>query len=141
MPKSGPIIIVEDDRDDQELMKEIFGELKVPNVIKFFNSCIKVLEYLRTTLERPFLIISDINVPVMTGIQMREEINAQECGYLKRIPFVFLTTTAEQSSVMAAFDRCAQGYFVKPTSIQELKDMLRLIIDYWSVSRHPNLEI
>ena len=141
MPKSGPIIIVEDDRDDQELMKEILQELKIPNVIKFFNSCVKVIEYLRTTLERPFLIISDINVPMMTGMQLRQEINLQDCSNIKRIPFVFLTTNADQAAVTAAFDMFAHGYFVKPTSIQELKEMLQLIIGYWKVCRHPNTEI
>ena len=66
MPKTGPIIIVEDDYDDQELLKEVFTELKVPNILRFFSSCIEAFNYLLTTIERPFLIISDINVPPMT---------------------------------------------------------------------------
>jgi len=63
MPKSGPIIIIEDDKDDQELLNEIFIELKIPNIVRFFNSCVQAFDYLITTLERPFLIISDINLP------------------------------------------------------------------------------
>ena len=60
MFKNGPIIIIEDDADDQELLKEVFRELQVSNILKFFDSCAHALNYLVATMEKPFLIISDI---------------------------------------------------------------------------------
>lgn len=140
MRKNGPIVIIEDDLDDQQLLKEVFEELKISNVLRFFHSCVDALTYLLNTMEKPFLILSDINLPAMTGIQLKEEINRN--AYLKNkcIPFVFLSTTDNHSIIAKTYEFVAQGYFVKPTRVQDLREMVRMIIDYWKVCRHPGLE-
>jgi len=137
MPKSGPIIIIEDDADDQELMNEIFKELEIPNLLRFFDSCLQAFEYLLTTLEKPFLIISDINLPAMTGLELCRKISETESLKMKNIPFVFLTTSSDHRVITEAYDMFVQGFFVKPASINELKCTIRMIIDYWKVCRHP----
>jgi len=137
MPKSGPIIIIEDDKDDQELLNEIFLELKIPNIVRFFNSCFQAFDYLLTTIERPFLIISDINLPAMTGLELCRMIFENESLKMKTIPFVFLTTTNDQLVITQAYEMFVQGFFVKPSSINELKETIRMIVEYWKFSRHP----
>ena len=138
MPKSGPIIIIEDDLDDQEMLKEVLEDLKVPNILRFFSSCIKALDYLLTTLERPFLIISDINLPSMTGIELKQEINSNELLRKKNIPFVFLSTTPDNQAIATAYEVRVQGYFVKPPRFSDLKEMMGLVINYWKVARLPS---
>jgi CheY-like chemotaxis protein len=137
MPKNGPIIIIEDDADDQELLNEIFRELQIPNFVKFFNSCLHAFEYLLTTIEKPFLIISDINLPAMTGLEMCKKIMENELVRVKSIPFIFLTTSSDRQTISQAYQLPVQGFFVKPSSIPELKDMVKMIVDYWKVCRHP----
>jgi CheY-like chemotaxis protein len=137
MPKSGPIIIVEDDHDDQEVLKEVFTELQVPNMLRFFSSCIDAFNYLMTTVERPFLIISDINIPAMNGLELKEKINQNEALRRKNIPFVFLSTTSETSTIAKAYDLLAQGYFIKPVKLTEIKEMVLKIVDYWKVASRP----
>jgi CheY-like chemotaxis protein len=139
MPKSGPIVIIEDDQDDQELLKEVFEELSMSNLIRFFSSCVLAFDYLLTTIERPFLIISDINLPAMTGIDLKLKINENELLRKKTIPFVFLSTNSENAVVARAYQLLAQGYFVKPTKISDLKEMLLRIIEYWKLCSHPIL--
>ena len=78
MPKSGPIIIIEDDIDDQEILKEVIEELHIPNIVLFFNSCVNAMDYLLTTLEKPLLILSDINLPSMTGMELKQQINQND---------------------------------------------------------------
>jgi CheY-like chemotaxis protein len=138
MPKGGPIIIVEDDHDDQELLKEVFKELNIPNIIRFFSSCFKALDYLLTTIERPFLIISDINLPVMSGLEFRMKINENEQLKKKAIPFVFLTTAHNNNFIAKAYEISVQGYFVKPFTVKDLTEMLRMIIEYWKICSRPN---
>lgn len=138
MPKNGPIIVIEDDADDQELLREIFNELKIPNLLRFFDSCIKAFDYLITTMERPLIIISDINLPGMDGIEFREKINSHSVLKQKSIPFIFLSTTHDQTVISKAYELLVQGFFVKPTSLTELKEMIRTIISYWQICCHPS---
>jgi CheY-like chemotaxis protein len=137
MPKRGPILIVEDDHDDQELLREVFDELNVVNEIKFFASCINVLEYLGTAIAKPFLIISDINIPIMTGLELKQRINETECARVKNIPFVLFTTNPDHTVVSQAFAMNVQGYFVKPSTLEGIKEVMRKIIDYWTATMLP----
>jgi two-component SAPR family response regulator len=138
MPKSGPIIIIEDDHDDQELLTEVFEKLNTPNIIRFFDSCLKAMDYLLTTLEKPFLIISDINVPLMSGLEFRIQINSNDSLRKKFIPFIFLTTAFHPDVIARENEICLQGYFVKPSSIGELTEMFRAIINYWKFCARPD---
>lgn len=138
MPIKGSIVIIEDDLDDQEILREIFHDLKVANPLKFFATCAGALDYLITTKDQPFLIVSDVNLPVMTGIEMRKKINDNEYLRKKSIPFVFLSTSANQQSVEIAYEMMVQGYFEKPSSMKELKDVVQMIVHYWQICRHPN---
>ncbi len=134
----GPIILVEDDVDDQELVKEILLSFDLPNKILIFNNGHDVLEYLRATTEQPFLILSDINLPKLNGLELRKEINSEQYLKEKCIPFVFLSTTANKNVVFEAYDLTVQGFFKKSNAYNEFKEMLDLIIKYWIVCRHPN---
>jgi CheY-like chemotaxis protein len=137
MPKSGPILIIEDDLDDQEILKEVFDALQVPNVLRFFATCNSALDYLHSTLERPFLIISDINLPAMTGIQLKKEINGNEVLSKKCIPFIFLSTAQDEYFISSAYEVQVQGYFVKPPRLIDLKLMMSHIVGYWKFSQNP----
>jgi CheY-like chemotaxis protein len=95
------------------------------------------LDYLLATIEKPFLILCDINLPVMTGLELCKKITENESLKIKSIPFVFLTTTSDQKVIIEAYQMFVQGFFVKPGSIKELKDMIRMIVDYWQVCRNP----
>jgi CheY-like chemotaxis protein len=131
MPKSGPILIIEDDLDDQEILKEIFEDLQIPNAIRFFETCISALDYLVNSLEKPFLIISDINLPAMTGLQLKKEINNNVSLRNKCIPFIFLSTAPDEHFIMSAYEVQGQGYFVKPPKLAEMKEMMSMIVGYW----------
>jgi CheY-like chemotaxis protein len=138
MAKSGPIIVIEDDLDDQEILKDVFQDLKILNIIKYFSNCKDVLDYLLTTTEKPFLIICDVNIPVMTGTELKRKINLTPYLRKKSIPFVFLTTSSSPQTIEEAFEVMADGYFVKPGRINEIRETIMLVINYWMVSRHPN---
>lgn len=137
MPKSGPIIIVEDDYDDQEVLQEVFEELEIPNMLRFFTSCTQAFDYLLTTTEKPFLIISDINLPVMNGFQFKEKINVTDSLRRKNIPFVFFSTNSDITAISKAYDILAQGYFIKPAKLMDIKDTVHSIVKYWKVCSRP----
>ncbi|MDQ6609765.1 MAG: response regulator [Bacteroidota bacterium] len=138
MAKVGPIMIIEDDKDDREILQEIIESLGIKNELRFFGSGQDALDYLMTTSDQPFIILSDVNLPKMTGIELRQRINESEYLRQKSIPFIFLTTTATPIAVKQAYDMMVQGFFQKELNYAQVKYMVKLIFDYWSVCKHPN---
>ncbi|HTE25502.1 response regulator [Flavitalea sp.] len=138
MNKSGPIIVIEDDLDDKEILDEIFNELNFENKIIFFTEGEKALDYLINTEIEPFLILSDINMPKLTGIELREKIHTNEDLRIKCIPYLFFSTSAEQQHVVDAYSKSVQGFFVKPHSFEKLKRIIGIIVEYWQECVSPN---
>jgi CheY-like chemotaxis protein len=138
MTKYGPIIIVEDDEDDRQFMEEALLDMGVKLERRFFTNARDALSFLSTTRVQPFLIISDVNLPGMDGPGFKLMLNENEYLKKKSIPFVFLSTAAKKNEVEKAYEMMVQGYFVKPDKHEEIKSLLKLIINYWQVCIHPN---
>ena len=138
MNKGGPIIIIEDDLDDQEMLSDVFKELAYKNEIIFFGDGEEALNHLTGTTIEPFIIFSDINMPKLNGIELRQKIHENEDLRIKSIPYLFFSTSAEQQHVVDAYSKSVQGFFVKPASHHELKDLIKTIVDYWNKCVYPN---
>ena len=139
MAKSGPIIIVEDDADDKEVLQEILKELQVTNPIIWFTQSDDALAYLKSTPEQPFLIFSDVNLPRKNGIEFKRAIDSDPQLRRKSIPFIFYSTSVAQGLVNEAYTQMTvQGFFQKPNSYDEIKSTIKLALDYWGLCRHPN---
>jgi len=138
MNKRGPIIVIEDDEDDQEILTDIFKELNYANKLIFFGDSVKALEYLTDTDVEPFLVLSDINMPKLNGMELREKVHNNEDLRLKSIPYLFFSTSAEQQHVIDAYSRSIQGFFVKPANYDKLKKVIVKIVEYWQECESPN---
>lgn len=138
MNKGGPIIIIEDDKDDQELLSDVFKELEYENEIIFFGDGEEALDFLVNHDVEPFIIFSDINMPKLSGVELREKVHNNEDLRIKSIPYLFFTTTAEQKHVIEAYSKSIQGFFIKPSSFSELKRVIKIIVEYWQECVSPN---
>lgn len=138
MNKVGPIIVIEDDPDDQEVLVEIFQKLGYVNKIIYFTDGNDALVYLNKTDIQPFLILSDINMPKLNGFDLRNKIFTDQQLQTKCIPYLFFTTAANKKSVTDAYTMSVQGFFVKPTSMLALENTMRKIVDYWQECIAPN---
>jgi len=138
MHKEGPIIVIEDDVDDQEILAEIFLKLGHSNQVHYFADGNKALEFINQTDVHPFLILSDINMPRINGFEVRNMVFTNEELHTKCIPYLFFTTSATKKSVIDAYALSVQGFFVKANSIQGLESTIRKIIDYWKECVAPN---
>jgi CheY-like chemotaxis protein len=138
MNKNGPIIVIEDDMDDQELLVEIFTSLNYKNKIIYFADSNLALEYLNRTDVQPFLILSDVNMPKMNGFELRNKVFTNEQLKTKCIPYLFFTTSAGKKAVTDAYSMSVQGFFVKPSSVNELRDTIRKIVEYWKECIAPS---
>ncbi|MDJ1469540.1 response regulator [Xanthocytophaga flava] len=136
---NGPILIIEDDVDDQFIFSKIFSELQIADKIKYFSNPAKALAFLREDPSQPFLIICDINLPVMSGLEFKTAIDRDPMLRTKSIPFVFLSTSIAQKMVDKAYKELTiQGFFQKSDDYEDLKRRLYSILDYWHHCQHPN---
>ena len=132
MNKGGPIVVIDDDKDDLEILHIALTELECPNQIVLFTDGPAAIDYLVNSEEQPFLILSDVNMHKLTGFDVKKEIALQPKVALKCIPYLFITTGARKKDVIEAYALSAQGFFVKPAGYEALKDILRSIISYWT---------
>jgi CheY-like chemotaxis protein len=135
---SAPIIIIDDDDEDLELIQQALEELKVENEVIIFNDGYKFLDFIKQTHNKAFFILCDINMSKISGLELKKEIYEDDELRLKCVPFVFMSTSRASDAIMKAYSYGVQGYFVKPNSFGELKDMLQSMINYWGYSQKPN---
>ena len=135
---NGPIILVEDDQDDREILEEVFESLHITNKLIFFSDGQAALDYLMTTTDHPFIILTDVNLPKMRGTELLQNINENEYLRKKSIPFIFLTTSADPASVRDAYEQMVQGFFQKEHRYEQVKKIIKLIVEYWTFCKHPN---
>ena len=138
MPKSGPIIVIEDDIDDQELLDEVFKLLNYPNQVIFFSDGYEALDFIEKTDVQPFLILSDINMPKINGFELRKEVLNNKKLNIKCIPYLFFTTGGNRKAVYDAYAMSAQGFFIKPSNMESLQNTIRKIVEYWKECFSPS---
>jgi len=138
MQKQGPIIVIEDDNDDQEILADIFKKLNYPNEVIFFADGYEALDYITQTNVQPFLILSDINMPKLDGFELRRKIHNNEELRIRCIPYLFFTSGADRKAVTDAYSMSAQGFFIKPSRMTDLENTIRKIIEYWLECYAPN---
>ncbi|WP_031530516.1 response regulator [Dyadobacter crusticola] len=138
MNKNGDIIIIEDDDDDQLLLEQAFEELGYSNNRVYFPDGLEALDYLTSDIPPPFIILSDINLPRLNGLALRRRLKENASLNLKCIPYLYFTTALNHQVVIEAYSSSAQGFFVKPSNFNEIRDTLRFIIEYWKRCASPN---
>ena len=136
--QNGPIIIIEDDMDDQEILIEVFQNLKYPNELMFFSDGEKALEFIYTKNVVPFIIISDINLPKLNGFELRQKLKTDANLALRCIPYLFFSTALNQKAVIDAYSLSVQGFFVKQNTMAELEKTISVIMEYWKRCAAPN---
>jgi CheY-like chemotaxis protein len=136
--KNGPVIIIEDDADDQEFLTEIFQKLNYQNKILFFFDGQEALDHINATDDLPFLILSDINMPKLNGFALRQKLKTDEKLSNKCIPYLFFSTAVNQKSVIDAYSQSVQGFFVKQNTMRELEKTIIAIMEYWRRCAAPN---
>lgn len=133
MRGENPILLVEDDRIDAMTVGRAFKEIGVKNRLDVVSNGEEALKYLSENKnEKPALILLDINMPKMNGIEFIRAL--KEDANFRRIPVVVLTTSREDQDRIESFDLGAAGYMVKPVDYKQFVDTVRAIDLYWTIS-------
>lgn len=146
MMKSEPIqlLLVEDNEDDIVLITEAFAEAKLMNVISTVRDGEEALAYLRQEgkyqhVQRPGLVVLDINMPKLNGFEVLEAMKADP--HLRAMPVVMLTTSDREDDIIRSFADGACSYIRKPMNLDQFVQSVKDFELYWTmVSRIPSDE-
>jgi CheY-like chemotaxis protein len=131
-----PLLLVEDDAVDALSVKRALQELDVSRKLVHVTCGQEALAYLGSeTRTKPSLILLDLNMPEMGGIELLRAIKSDDA--LQAIPVVVLTTSGEQSDVLDSFGLSVAGYVVKPFDFDQLRETIKTIDSYWRLSQLP----
>lgn len=125
------ILVIEDDEDDRDILKEIFRDLGYKNNVIFFSDSTEALDYIRRPEIEPFIIISDINMPKLGGFELRNMILEEEVLGDKDIPYIFISNAQDEYSVKQANKLAIQGYIYKGNDYNKYKEKIKNLVDYW----------
>jgi len=137
------ILLVEDDDVDAESIMRSFERSKLSNPITIARNGVEALQVLRgegeyTKLPRPYIILLDINLPLMNGLEFLHKLRADD-DLAKSVVFVLTTSTNEKDMHAAYSDRVA-GYFLKIDATYSLMGLPMMMKNYWRMVQFPPYE-
>jgi CheY-like chemotaxis protein len=139
-PRTAQLLHVEDDDLCLMGLHRAFKEAKIANPICFAHDGIEALEMLRGTngrarLARPYLVLLDLNMPRMDGIEFLKELRKDD-DLKKSIVFVMTTSDADEDKV-AAYNLGVAGYLLKSNPANAFIEATALLDTYWRVVEFP----
>jgi DNA-binding NtrC family response regulator len=132
------IWIIDSDKDDRELIKEIVLELELPNKVQFFDTTKDFMNHLEEAPTAPFIILCEVNPVDGDGFKLREKLLAEPKKKFHSVPFIFWSTAASEQQIDRAYKLRAHGFFIKEASFRQWKETLVTIINYWRHSKMPS---
>lgn len=134
------ILLVEDDDVDAEGALRAFKKHKIANPVRRASDGIEALDILRGTnsaerLETPYLILTDINMPRMDGIELLQEIR-HDHDLRSSVVFVLTTSKREEDKVKAYHFNVA-GYLIKSNVGEDFMEMINMLDSYWKIVEFP----
>lgn len=132
-----PILLVEDNPDDVELTLRAFRKNNIQNEIIVVTDGVKALDYLfcrgefegRDINQRPLLILLDLKLPKLNGLDVLKEI--QTDAIMKLLPVVILTSSREESDIISGYELGANSYIQKPVDFAQFTEAVRQLGLYW----------
>ena len=137
------ILIAEDNEDDAFILMHALKSAGLPDPVFICRDGQEAVDYLegrglfvdRATYPLPGLLILDIKMPRLTGVEVLAWVRRQSgCA---SIPAIVLTSSAHPKDVADAFQNGVNAYFLKPPTPEEMRDLLRLIHNFWTASVLP----
>lgn len=134
------ILLVEDDDGDAKALQRAFQRAKIANPLLRAVDGIDALDILKGTNGKakapsPCLLLVDLNMPRMNGIQLVKALRADD-DLRHSIAFILTTSKSEEDKV-AAYDLNVAGYIVKATAGQDFLDLVSLVGCYWRIVEMP----
>lgn len=131
------ILLVEDNEADVKITLRSFKKSIVQSNINVVNDGQEALDYIygtgkfsdRATYPMPNVILMDLNMPKLTGLQVLEKLKSDP--EYKAIPIVMLTSSKNEEDVIKCYQSGANSYIKKPVNYEDFESVTKNFMDYW----------
>jgi len=135
--KPAIILLVEDDRGDQELTRRALQEGKIRNELRIVENGEDALAYLfrrgryrdPATSPRPDLLLLDLNLPRVDGREVLERVRSD--SKLRRMAVVVLTTSRQEEDILRSYELGCNSFIAKPVDMDQFIRMIQALEEYW----------
>lgn len=143
MSSERPILLVEDNPDDEALTLRAFSKNKIPNPVIVARDGVEALDYLagkgthagRDMTVMPAVILLDLKLPRIDGLEVLRRIRADDRTSL--LPVVVLTTSKETQDIHQAYRLGANSYIRKPVDFERFIQAISQLGIYWLTLNEP----
>ncbi|MFC4269373.1 response regulator [Polaribacter marinivivus] len=132
MEKTLRILLVEDNLIEIMKMKRTISLLKLNHTINEAKNGEDALEFLKDRSKIPDIILLDLNMPKINGIEFLKIIKANDD--LKHIPTIILTTSSNQKDILECYKTGMSGYVLKPLKYEDYVKKIETVLSYWSIN-------
>ena len=134
------ILLVEDDAVDVKTVKLALRQLKIANPLICAGDGIEALEILRgengrEKLRHPYIILLDLNMPRMDGLEFLDELRRDPS--LQRSVVIVMTTSAAEEDRFRAYDKHVAGYVLKHSAARSFLETVTMLDCFWRVIEFP----
>ena len=130
MSKCFRIIFVDDDTDDQYLVKRALAKVSYQIELVCLSSANELFEYLDTPVEhRQQLILLDLNLPMISGNEALKQL--KQSSQLCSTPCIIYSTSQSSRDIADAYQVGANSFIIKPDTFTETVNILQQLCDYW----------
>jgi len=137
------LLVVEDSESDIELLREALADSEPAVRLDVVRHGEDALSFLRregefAAAERPDLVVLDLNLPRMGGLEVLSALREDVDPRLRRLPVIVFTTSAMTTDIDRAYDLHASSFVTKPTAFEHYLDAVRAFREFWlRVARLP----
>ena len=130
--KTGPILLVEDNPDDEKLTLRALKKNNIANPVVVARDGQEALDYLfDPNRVLPAIVQLDLRLPRVSGLEVLKRMRADATR--KLVPVVILTSSKDESDIINGYALGANSYIRKPVDFEQFTDAVRTLGIYWLV--------
>ena len=126
------ILLIEDDNIEIMKLQRTVAKLSLNHKIIEAKNGEEAIAYLKSGQQLPDIILLDLNMPRMSGIEFLEILKKDPI--LRYLPTVILTTSENRVDLLKCYEIGIAGYIIKPLKYEVYQDKLKKVLDYWEVN-------
>jgi CheY-like chemotaxis protein len=139
------ILLIEDDPNDIALFKRALRKLNLATPLRVIEDGDAAIRWFQKNLDSPeenpdwpWIVLLDIKMPRMNGLEVLEWLRRED--RLTRLPVIAFTSSRETADIAQAYRLGVNSYLVKPLSFDQLKEMIRILHQYWmNLNERPDI--